>query len=60
MPFFSYPVDPNWLLTLVSGVLTVSSAFFRFLQAIHVVGSLALAAIVVGLFARNLMGPSRA
>ena len=59
MPFFDYPVNPDWLYTLVTAVLSVSSALFRFLQFIQVPGSLVLFVIVLALFARNLMGPAR-
>ena len=56
MPFFTHPADPtNWLLPTVSGVLWASSSIFSFLIAIAPVGIPVVVAIVIGLFARNLM-----
>ena len=56
MPFFSHPADPTaWLLPLVSGVLNASSLLFRFITAIAPVGIPILVAVVIGLFAWNLM-----
>lgn len=57
MPFFSHPADPtNWLLPLVSGMLWFSSSLFSFLIAIAPVGIPIVVVLVLGLFARNLMG----
>ncbi|MEP6780382.1 MAG: hypothetical protein ABJC26_10875 [Gemmatimonadaceae bacterium] len=56
MPFFTHPADPtSWLLPLVSGILGFSSTLFRFLTAIAPIGIPIVVAIVIGLFARNLM-----
>ena len=56
MPFFTHPADPtNWLLPLVSGILEASSTLFRILTAIAPIGIPIVVAIVIGLFARNLM-----
>ena len=56
MPFFTHPADPtNWLLPLVSGMLWFSSTLFSVLIAIAPIGIPIVVAIVIGLFARNLM-----
>jgi hypothetical protein len=56
MPFFSHPADPTaWLLPLVSFILSISSLLFRFITAIAPIGIPILVAIVLGLFAWNLM-----
>lgn len=56
MPFFSHVVDPtSWLLPLVSGMLHASSFLFAILTAIAPIGIPILVAIVLGLFAWNLM-----
>ncbi|MEP6836368.1 MAG: hypothetical protein ABJB74_23465 [Gemmatimonas sp.] len=56
MPFFDHPADPTaWLLPLVSGMLQASSLLFRGLTAIAPIGIPIVVAIVLGLFAMNLM-----
>ena len=56
MPFFNHPADPtSWLLPLVSGMLQLSSLLFRGIAAIAPIGIPILVAVVIGLFAMNLM-----
>jgi hypothetical protein len=56
MPFFSHPVNPDaWLLPLASGMLNASSLLFRFITAIAPVGIPILVAVVIGVFAWNIM-----
>lgn len=56
MPFFSHPVDPtSWLLPLAGGMLHASSFLFSILIAIAPIGIPILVAVVLGLFAWNLM-----
>lgn len=60
MPFFDYPVNADFLLPIVKIPLTVISTIFHGIAAIGPFGQIALAVIIIGLFARNIMGPARA
>lgn len=59
MPFFSYPANADWLLPLIKLPLMLISAIFSVVFAIGPIGHIAVIAIVIGLFARNVMGPAR-
>ena len=59
MPFFSYPANADWLLPIVKLVLTLISAIFSGIIAIGPIGQVALVAIIIALFAKNVMGPAR-
>ncbi len=59
MPFFSYPANGDFLLTLVAIPLTLSSLVFKAIFAMGWIGNVVCAAIIIGLFARNLMGPAK-
>ena len=59
MPFFSHPANADFLLPIVKLPLLLISSIFSFILAIGPIGQIALIAIVVALFARNIMGPSR-
>lgn len=54
MPFFDYPVAPDFLLTLAGLVLRVISLVFGFIAAIGPIGILVLVLIPVGLFMRDI------
>ncbi len=58
MPFFAYPVNADWLLPIISIPLTLISLVFKVIFAIGPIGHIAVIAIVIGLFARNIMGPA--
>ena len=60
MPFFSYPVNGDFLLPIIKIPLMISSLVFSGMYAIGLLGTLACIAIIIALFARNLMGPVRA
>ena len=58
MPFFDYPVNADWLLALVKLPLMLISLVFQVIFAIGPIGHIVVLAIVIALFARNLMGPA--
>ena len=60
MPFFSHPANADWLLPLVKLPLTLISLIFQGVIAVGPFGDIAIVAIVIALFSRNLMGPARA
>jgi hypothetical protein len=59
MPFFSYPAPADWLLPIISIPLWLATIIFRFLHMIGVLGTAIVLAIIIALFARNLMSPIR-
>ena len=59
MPFFSYPAPADWLLPIIKFPLMLISAIFSGIIAIGPIGQIALCAIIIALFAKNLMGPAR-
>ena len=60
MPFFSYPANADWLLPLIKLPLTLISLVFKAIYVMGPIGNVLCVAIIVGLFARNLMKPVRA
>ncbi|WP_396201769.1 hypothetical protein [Gemmatimonas sp.] len=58
MPFFSYPAPADWLLPIIKLPLMLISAIFSGIIAVGPIGQVALVAIIIALFARNLMGPA--
>jgi hypothetical protein len=58
MPFFDHPANANWILPIVKIPLTVISLVFDFIRMIGPIGNVALIAIIIALFARNIMGPA--
>ena len=59
MPFFSSPANADWLLPIIKLPLMLISAIFSGIFAIGPIGQVALVAIIIAIFARNLMGPAR-
>ena len=59
MPFFSHPANADWLLPLIKLPLTLISLIFQGVIAVGPFGDIAIVAIVIALFSRNLMGPAR-
>ncbi len=59
MPFFTYPAPADWLLPIIKLPLMLISAIFSGIIAIGPIGRIALVAIIIALFAKNLMGPAR-
>lgn len=60
MPFFSHPVNADWLLPIIKLPLMLISGLFWFIYFIGPIGDVLLVALIIALFARNLMGPARA
>ncbi|WP_373063191.1 hypothetical protein [Gemmatimonas sp.] len=58
MPFFSYPANADWLLPIVKFPLMLISAIFNLIIAIGPIGQIAVVAIIIALFAKNIMGPA--
>ena len=59
MPFFSHPANADWLLPIVKLPLTLISAIFSGIIAFGPIGQVALVAIIIALYAKNIMGPAR-
>jgi hypothetical protein len=59
MPFFSHPANADWLLPIIKFPLMLISAIFSGIIAIGPIGQIALCAIIIALFAKNIMGPAR-
>lgn len=60
MPFFNYPANADWLLPLIKLPLMLISLIFKAIFVMGPIGNVVCAAIIIGLFARNLMKPVRA
>ncbi len=60
MPFFNYPANADWLLPLIKLPLMLMSLIFKAIFAMGPIGNVLCAAIIIGLFAHNLMKPVRA
>lgn len=58
MPFFDHPANADWVLPIVKIPLTVISLIFDFIRLIGPIGNVALIAIIIALYARNIMGPA--
>lgn len=59
MPFFSYPAPADWLLPIIKLPLLLISAIFGLIRVIGPIGQVAVVALIIALFARNIMGPAR-
>ncbi len=59
MPFFSHPANADWLLPIIKFPLMLISAIFSGIIAIGPIGQVALVAVIIALFSRNVMGPAR-
>ncbi len=59
MPFFSHPAHADWLLPIIKLPLLLISGIFSVIRTVGPFGQIALIAIIVALFARNIMGPAR-
>jgi len=59
MPFFSHPANADWLLPIVKFPLIFISAIFNTIIAIGPIGQVAVVAIIIAIFAKNVMGPAR-
>jgi hypothetical protein len=59
MPFFDHPANADWLLPLIKLPLLLISGIFKIILAVGPIGQIAIIAIAIGLFARNIMGPAQ-
>lgn len=59
MPFFSHPANADWLLPIIKLPLMLISAIFSGILAVGPIGQVALVAIIIAIFAKNVMGPAR-
>lgn len=60
MPFFSHPANGDFLLPLVKLPLTLVSLVFKAIYAMGPIGIILCILVFIALFARNLMGPTKA
>lgn len=60
MPFFDHPANADWLLPIAKLPLLLVSGVFWVIRAVGPIGDIILIAIIIALFARNIMGPARA
>lgn len=59
MPFFDHPANADWLLPLIKLPLLLISGIFKTILAVGPFGQIAIVAIIIALFSRNVMGPAR-
>ena len=59
MPFFDHPADADFLLPIIKLPLLLISTIFKIILAVGPIGQIAIIAIAIALFARNVMGPAR-
>ena len=59
MPFFDYPASADWLLAIIKFPLMLISLVFKAIFAMGPIGNIVCLLIIIGLFARNIMGPSK-
>ncbi|MBY0489982.1 MAG: hypothetical protein K2R93_09105 [Gemmatimonadaceae bacterium] len=59
MPFFDHPADADFLLPIIKLPLLLISTIFKIILAVGPIGQIAIIAIVIALFSRNVMGPAR-
>ncbi len=57
MPFFDHPANADWLLSVVKIPLTLISLVFKAIFLMGPIGNILCIAVIIGLFARNIMGP---
>lgn len=58
MPPFSGPIGADWLLPIIKLPLMLISGVFWFITVIGPIGDVVLVALIIALFARNIMGPA--
>lgn len=59
MPFFDHPANADFLLPLVKIPLLLISSIFKVVLAVGPIGQIAIVAIAIALFTKNIMGPAR-
>ena len=60
MPFFSHPANGDFLLPIVKLPLLLVSLVFKAIYAVGPIGIILFILVVIALFSRNLMGPTKA
>ena len=60
MPFFDHPANGDFLLSILKFPLMLVSLVFKAIFAMGPIGNILCIAIIIALFARNLMGPTKA
>lgn len=59
MPFFDYPANADWILPIIKLPLMLISLVFKAIFAMGPIGNIVCIAIIIALFARNIMGPAK-
>lgn len=59
MPFFDHPANADWLLPIIKLPLLLISGIFKIILAIGPIGQIALIALIIAAFSKNIMGPAR-
>ena len=59
MPFFDHPANADWLLPIIKLPLLLISSIFKIVLAVGPIGQVAIVAIAIALYTRNIMGPAR-
>ena len=59
MPFFDHPANADWLLPIIKLPLMLISGIFQLILAVGPIGQIALIAIIIALYAKNIMGPAK-
>jgi hypothetical protein len=59
MPFFDHPANADFLLPIIKLPLLLISGIFKIILAIGPIGQIALIAIIIAIYAKNIMGPAR-
>lgn len=59
MPFFDHPANADWLLPIIKFPLMLISGIFQVILAIGPIGQIALIALIIAAYAKNIMGPAR-
>lgn len=59
MPFFDHPANADWLLPILKLPLLLISGIFKIILAIGPIGQIALIAIIIAIYSKNIMGPAR-
>jgi hypothetical protein len=59
MPFFDHPANADFLLPLIKIPLLLISSIFKVVLAVGPIGQIAIVAIAIAIFTKNIMGPAR-
>ncbi|AMW04254.1 hypothetical protein [Gemmatimonas phototrophica] len=59
MPFFDHPANADFLLPIIKLPLLLISSIFQVVLAVGPIGQIAIIAVAIALFTKNIMGPAR-